>query len=318
MAYRFIILLAVLLSACNSDKREAEIRQIPMEIEVIRFDSLFFNTPSAQLPLLESEFPYMFPGDVPDSVWIEKQHDTLQTELYDEVRKQFGDFSKEKKEIADLFRHIKYYFPKFEPPKIITLTSDVDYHSRVIYADSLLLIGLDNYLDKDHRFYANIQEYIRFHLQKENVTTDIAEVFAEQLVPRKQHLSFLDVMIYEGKKLYAMQQLLPQKTETELLGYDPKKWQWAEANEAEIWRYYIENELLYQSDKRLLNRFIYPAPFSKFYMELDQESPGRIGRYIGLKIVTSYMKKHPETSLVQMLALNSDELFKQSYYKPKK
>lgn len=319
MKNKIIVLVTLIqIVACQSNKKETEIEQIPMEIRVIRFDSLFFNTPTSQLPNLEKEYPYMFPLPATDSIWAEKQHDTLQRQLYDEVQKQFHNFRKEKKDIADLFRHIKYYFPKFQPPTIITLTSDVDYHSKVIYADSLLLIGLDNYLGEKHHFYDNIQVYIRQGLQKENITTDIAEVFAEQLVPRKQHLSFLDVMIYEGKKLYLMQTLLPSKREYEILGYSAEKWQWAEVNESEIWRYYIENELLYQSDKHLLNRFIYPAPFSKFYLELDPESPGRIGRYVGLKIVNSFAKKHPQMPIAEILSFNSDELFKKSYYKPKK
>jgi len=40
---------------------------------------------------------------------------------------------------------------------------------------------------------------------------DVADDFAEKLVPRGVHLSFLDNMIYEGKKLYLEQQLLPKK-----------------------------------------------------------------------------------------------------------
>jgi hypothetical protein len=33
-----------------------------------------------------------------------------------------------------------------------------------------------------------------------------------------------------------------------------------------------------------------PAPFSKFYLEIDNDSPGRIGAWIGWQMVRSYMK----------------------------
>ena len=124
-------------------------------------------------------------------------------------------------------------------------------------------------------------------------------------------------MVYEGKKLYLEHLLLPKRPLSDLLRYNTKKYDWAEANESEIWRYFIEKELLYQTDKKLLTRFIYPAPFSKFYLELDNESPGQIGRYIGLKIVEAYAEKHKDEPVAKLLAMKPDELFKLSQYKPK-
>jgi len=68
----------------------------------------------------------------------------------------------------------------------------------------------------------------------------------------------------------------------------------------------------------LLLRFIYPAPFSKFYLELDSQSPGQIGKFIGLRIVQAYAERNPDTPLVKLLTLSSEELFNKSLYKPKK
>ena len=64
-------------------------------------------------------------------------------------------------------------------------------------------------------------------------------------------------------------------------------------NEIFIWKYFIENKLLYDTNRELVNRFINPAPFSKFYLELDRESPGKIGQWIGWNIVKSYVKNNP-------------------------
>lgn len=313
----FLLTGLLILVGCG-DKKEKEIAQIPMEIKTIRFDSLFFSSPAEKIPELRKEFPFFFTSNISNEEWTEIQKDSLRQALFKEVQKKIGNLTKEKKEIKNLFQHIAYYFPNFQPPKVITLTSEVDYQSRVIYADSLLLIGIDNYLGENHYFYENIQKYIRFELTKENIVIDIAEAFANKLVPRSQHLTFLDNMIYEGKKLYLIQALLPKKSEAEILKYDKTKWKWAEENESQIWRYFVEGDLLYQTDKKLLNRFIYPAPFSKFYLELDNESPGGVGRFIGLQIVKAFMNKHEQTSMVEMLAMKPDELFKQAFYKPKK
>jgi hypothetical protein len=41
-----------------------------------------------------------------------------------------------------------------------------------------------------------------------------------------------------------------------------------------MWRYFIEKELLYSVDQKLIPRFINMAPFSKFYLEIDNEGQG--------------------------------------------
>ena len=70
-------------------------------------------------------------------------------------------------------------------------------------------------------------------------------------------------------------------------------------------------------DPKLIPRFISPAPFSKFYLEIDNESPGRVGAWIGWQIVRSYMKNN-EVSLPQLLHTSAKEIFEKSKYKPKK
>ena len=65
-------------------------------------------------------------------------------------------------------------------------------------------------------------------------------------------------------------------------------------------------------------RFLDPAPFSKFGLELDSESPGRLGRYIGWQIVRAYADKNKKAELIELLDLPADELFKIANYKPKR
>jgi uncharacterized protein YjaZ len=78
----------------------------------------------------------------------------------------------------------------------------------------------------------------------------------------------------------------------------------------------VENEYLYSTETRLNQRFLDPAPFSKFGLELDNESPGRLGRYIGWQIVRSFMENN-EINLKQLLTMPEEEIFKKSNYKPR-
>ena len=45
--------------------------------------------------------------------------------------------------------------------------------------------------------------------------------------------------------------------------------------------------------------------------------PGKIGVWLGWQIVRSYCKQNPETPIIELLNLSSQELFNLSKYKPK-
>jgi len=117
--------------------------------------------------------------------------------------------------------------------------------------------------------------------------------------------------------LYLKDVLLPDYTDADKMGYKEDQITWCQENEGYIWRYFIENKMLYDTDQKLIPRFINPAPFSKFYLEIDNDSPGRVGAWIGWQIVRSYMENN-EVSVSQLLKTDAKELFEKSRYKPKK
>ena len=124
-------------------------------------------------------------------------------------------------------------------------------------------------------------------------------------------------MIQEGKKLTLLQAFLPDVNPQEIIGYTSDQYEWAVKNEAEIWKYFIQKEYLYSTDHELTKRFIEDAPFSKFFLEVDKDSPGRIGTWFGWRIVDSYLNKN-EISIQEAMAIDNEEVFKNSRYKPKK
>ncbi|MGL5111068.1 MAG: gliding motility lipoprotein GldB, partial [Flavobacterium sp.] len=128
---------------------------------------------------------------------------------------------------------------------------------------------------------------------------------------------FLSQMIFAGKELYVKELLLPNYTDASRIGYTDEQDKWCTENEGYIWRYFIEKEMLYSVDSKLAPRFIQPAPFSKFYLEIDNDSPGQVGAWIGWQIVRSYMKNNP-IPVTELLSKNAKEVFEKSKYKPKK
>lgn len=312
-----VICVLFLLSCDQKSDREKEIEKVDADFELIRFDRKFAQADEASLPELKKEFPFLFPEQYPDSVWVNKLHDSIQEELDTQVHNIFPQFSEETDALHSLFQHVEYYFPKFQVPNVITITSDVDYKNKALYTGKYLFIALDTYLGEDHKFYIGIQEYLKKNFRKEQIIPDAAGEIAENYVPEPESRTFLAHMLYYGKILYLKDLFIPEVSDAEKIGYTQKELDWAKANEDQIWRYFIENEVLYDTDSNLYSRFLYPGPFSKFYLQLDSESPDRIGQYIGWHIIRSYMEKN-DTSVQKMLNMPAAEIFDKANYKPQK
>ena len=141
--------------------------------------------------------------------------------------------------------------------------------------------------------------------------------YAKKIVSRADGRDLISQMVMFGKRRYLLHKLLPTLSLNEIMKYSPNEYAWMEQNEDFVWRYFIEKNLLYSTDKNLLPRFVYPGPFSKFYLEIDQQSPDRVAQYIGFQIVLAFMENN-KVSLPQLMEMNSKSLFKSSKYKPKK
>ena len=125
-------------------------------------------------------------------------------------------------------------------------------------------------------------------------------------------------MIYEGKKLFLQDLIIPHEKDAIKIAYNDNELNWVIENEIYIWQFFIEKQILYDTNVEWVERFIDPAPFSKFYLQLDNESPGRIGRWIGWQIVRSFHKQEPKITLQKLLKMPAQQLFNQSKYKPKR
>ena len=318
--YILFLSVSIFIISCsekNKDKNKDKIQEIPVEIMVDRFDQAFFETPIQNLPKLKSKYPAFFPADVPDSVWTNKMQNPQWKELYSEVQKKYPDFNTQKAEIEDLFRHIKYYYPKTQTPKVITLIYDMDVEYKTVYADSLVLISLEMYLGKNHKFY-EFPEYQKQTFEPSQILPDIVQDFSYNKIKPPTQKDLLSLMIYAGKQLYFKDALLPEYSDEDKIGYTKTQLEWAIAHQADTWRFFIDQNLLYNTDSKLSQRFIAPAPFTKFGLVSDSETPGKMGAWLGWQIVRTFMDNNKDVPLQKMLVMDATEIFQKSKYKPKK
>lgn len=314
--FLFLVCSFVLLSCHQENALEAEISKIQFDVEIERFDKLFAQTTESDLPKLKQAYPFLFPKRIADSVWVEMLTDTLQQEILTEVQNKFADFDKVELEIRKFYQHLKYYDKVFNEPRLITVINNVDYRESVVVTDSIALIALDNYLGEDHYFYDFISVYLRKNFKPEAISVNLAKAYAEKYTYQSSRKNLLDEMIYFGKLLYFKDVMLPFKPDAEKIGYTEEEINWAHTNEAQVWSYLVDGAFLFSTDNSLPARFITPAPFSKFYLEIDNESPGRIGQYIGWQIVKAYMKQNNEVDLFKMMQTSTQDIFDNTKYKP--
>ncbi len=316
---RLLIVTIVLLFVVSCKKeiaKKVDVSNINVTFSVDRFEKKFYKANETTLPSLKKEFPYLFPVQN-DSVWLNKIKDKEERELYKKSQVVFRDFENEKTQIEDLFKHVKYFHPNFEPPKIVTLITNLDYQNKIVYADSLMFVSLDMYLGKNSEVYQDFPVYLSQSFDKSQLVVDMASAISDRYYTEDKSRQFLDMVIDAGKKMYMIDSYLPSVSDAKKIGYNEAEYVWAMNNESQIWKYFIENEMLYSTDSGLYDRFMANGPFSKFYIDIDKESPGKIGVWLGWQIVRSYMKNN-EVTLQQLLQTDAEEIFKKSKYKPKK
>ncbi len=285
-----------------------------VSFEVIRFEQLFFGDLDTPLDQLKSQYPYFFPSNTPNSVWQAKRTDSLQQALFHATLPLFGDNLKLR--TANVLKHAKYYFPAEKlPEKVITLLTDVDYSLRAVDADSLLLISIDTYLGASHPLYEGIPKYIKNKLTPLHLESEIIDALSHRYVSKTISRAFLDRMVVHGKRLLLHDYLSPKASAHFHIQYTQDQWDWATAHESDVWHYFVDNDFLFSTDENLNFRFLTAGPYSKFYSYLDENSPGRIGQWMGYRIVKAYQKR-TGASLQQVLAAKTQEILKKSRYNP--
>jgi len=87
--------------------------------------------------------------------------------------------------------------------------------------------------------------------------------------------------------------------------------------EAGIWAYFLDNELLFESDYLKIQKYLAEAPFTPGIGENSSSAP-KLGVWTGWQIVKQYMEKNPDISLQElMLEKDAQKILVGSKYKPR-
>ncbi len=299
-----LVLLIAVTIACAEKKKAYHMEvKSASPIEIARFDvavhNFFVQSPSPQ------SLPY-FVDSVGDFWNIYARHilllddapyyaqgmqrflsDSVIVTLYNDVLCEFDDMKAEERELSLLIARYKILFPDRPVPCLQTHVSGLN-HS-IVTVDSLLSISLDCYLGSDYPLYAS--RYNKYELplhQRHRITPDVGEVLLRNAMPPMQGNTLIDAMVYEGRIAFLLSALIDSDDATLVMGYTPDQAAWCNNYEEKMWTAIIEQNHLYSADNITVRKYIQPAPFTA---TLSPDAPGRVGRWIGWRIVQKYVEQ---------------------------
>ena len=240
--------------------------------------------------------------------------DSMMQILNTNVQQQFGDFSTEKEQIVDLFKHLKYHIPHAMLPTDVIVYNST-FANGIISTPSRIGIGLEMYLGQDNQIIQKLPypEYFKAKMSSDYLMADIAQSWLlNNVIEDQGGEDFLSNMIYSGKILYCVDALLPNEEDHKKIKYTALEYEWAEVSEYNIWQHIIEQEWIYSKDIKLIVRYFNEGPETVGL----EGSPARIGQFLGWNIIKSYMQKNPDITILDLIAeKNQSKILKA--YKPK-
>ena len=244
--------------------------------------------------------------------------DTFMLRINRLVEETFPNIEYVADEVRDVYQHFRYYYPENGIPQTYTYVSGAYYNRPISISAGCIMIGLDFYLSNKDLVYDRIglPRYISRRCQPFSLTKDLAEEFYYHTYGNSKHQKdVLSEMIERGKKYYFSEAMNPSLPDSVILGYSASQMKWAVDNEGQLWASVVGNNMLYANSYEQRRMLFNDGPFTNAY---GQESPSRLGDFLGLQIIRSFMSNNDETFTGLMKMTDHQDIFQRSQYKPRK
>ena len=328
-----IAMLAGLLCGCGNKYQyfPKDIEQV--EVKIVRFDSAQLavrpDSVKSDIEQLYADYEEFMPMFVEGILGLLTEDTAYLCEMYAQfltdtvmgfaqtnakAQEMFADVSSLQKALNPGLSRLHYLYPEWEIPTVYMFVSG--FNSSVMYYENIMGLGVDMYLGSDYPYYNQVvYNYQKQTMRKECVVGDLLSMYVAYHIPyNSKYNRLLEQMIFRGKQMFLLAQLLPDEPEWEVIGYSKEQWDWCEMYERGIWNRIMEKRDLFKTESMVLNSYMNDGPFTA---EISQESPGRLGLWVGWRIVDSYMRNNKDVSLLELMNINdAQKILEQSFYKP--
>lgn len=279
----------------------------------------FFTTQIMQLPVTDKASSNLQVS--PDAAMAYKQVLTSYRPVFSQINKKYGSLDFLEDGLKNGFQHVKYYYPNYAVPKVMTFIAPFDVPG-VVLTPQYLCIGLQQFAGKDFAAYKDPQiievypEYISRRFDKEYLVAGALKVIVDDIYPdQSAGRPMIEQMIEKGKQWYLLNRFLPGEPDSVKTGYTQQQLSWLEKNEGNVWSFISTNVDIYTIDPAIVKDYIGEGPFTRG-MPQDY-APGNIGQWVGLRIVEKFAEKNEKLTLQQILATPARTIFGEAKYKPK-
>ena len=329
----FVLIALVVLSGCDrktpnyKKKLKAAIGSTP-DLTFHRYEEVLFNLDTArfqeELMAVQEQYKPFLGGDLnhPEAIKYLKDFavDSLSISLYNKVKTAYPNLDGVSDEVCNVYRHFNYYYPDVTlPTQVYTCVSGIDPGMPpVIFFDDALVISLDWYLEGDDIYERiGMPEYLSQRITAASLSKDLGEqLWLTYVQQPRQPSNLLEEMVEAGRRIFFVEAMCPNLEDQVLLGYTSQQLQWAEQYEGDLWADMVGNQFLYASDLEIYRMFLADGPFTNEY---SHEAPARLGEFIGLHIIRSYMSANPNVTVRELMEeTDLQAIFQNSRYKPKK
>ncbi len=239
------------------------------------------------------------------------------------VTKTYPDTKSIEKELTESLKYYKYYFPDAKLPRFYTLFTEFGFQPFIF--DDLdgrdgIGIGLDMFLGKDYDYKSInptdpvFSSYLTRTYDRSHLTKKTIEILVEDAIGPAPGKRFIDLMIHQGKKFYILKKIMPNTPDNIIYEYTAEQMAWMDKNELQVWDFYLELDLMYDTDHLKLSKLLSPSPTTQ---GMPAGSPGRTTAYIGKAIVEAFMEREKIESLADLIKVRDSQLLlEKSRYKP--
>lgn len=189
--------------------------------------------------------------------------------------------------LGNALMRLGHLLPDLDIVKVYGVASP--YMQSVIVGDSAVLVALNHYLGADYPGYASMPAYMVSQKVPARIVPDVVEALVRVNYPYEPvDGTLIERMLYEGAVTKAVAMALGGDI-GQAMGYTRSQLDVAVGHEGEAWNALAVGRMLYSRSPVDISQLCNHSPFTRLG---EYEYPSRMGCYIGLRIVDSYMDCH--------------------------
>jgi len=332
----FFVFIALWAFSCGHKRNIPNVSGVKIQLDTLRFDRDFFALDTthleASLDALQQKYPHFINDYLFNLLAVPMNKDSTLTKVklfihdykpvFDTVQAKYPSIDAEVKEVKRAMQFVRYYFPDYKlPQSFITFIGPLEGYSNVL-TTSGFAVGLQLYLGKDYPAYntdyiADVYpQYQSRRFEAGYVAVNCIKNIITDIYPEtKGNLPLAYQMVEAGKRLYVLDNLMPETPDSIKTGYTDRQLQGCYAHEALIWNYFVQNDnLLYVNDPGQTKDYMADGPKTEV---LGEGSPGFIGQFVGWQIVKKWMQQDEKRTLATLLQTPPKQIFEEAKYKPR-